>query len=65
MIILGYFFLFLSEALLMSTHNICFYGKLEKMIPELSSIILLNNYHAMGKFSRQQADDSFLIFPGK
>ena len=52
MIIPGYFFLFLhknmccgysleaprlAEALVMSTHNICFYGELEKIIPELSS----------------------------
>ena len=26
----------LTEALLMSIHNICFYGELEKIIPELS-----------------------------
>ena len=24
-----------------------------------------NSYHAMGKFSRQQTDDIFLIFPRK
>ena len=40
MIILEKFLLFLpknSEALLMSTHNIRFYGELEKIIPQLSS----------------------------
>ena len=49
-IILGYFFYFsikmfvvgidwkhLTEAILMSTHSIRFYGELEKIIPELSS----------------------------
>ena len=30
-IIMGYFFLFISEALLMSTHNICFYGAIRKI----------------------------------
>ena len=28
---------FLTKGLQMSTHNICFYGELEKIIPELSS----------------------------
>ena len=47
MIILEYFFLFLhenvhcgyslSEVLLMSTHNMCFYRETEKIIPELLS----------------------------
>ena len=27
----------------MSTHNICFYGELEKIIPEYHQILLLNN----------------------
>ena len=60
-IILGQFFLFLHKKLLwvlirsasllliMSTHNICFYGELEKIFPDLSSntpsfltLVLLN-----------------------
>ena len=30
-----------TEAILMSTHNICFYGELIKIIPQLSSNTLL------------------------
>ena len=33
----------LLKALLMSTHNICFYGDLEKIIPKLSSGTPSNN----------------------
>ena len=33
--------MFLVEAILMSTHNICFYGELTKIILELSSNTLL------------------------
>ena len=34
-------FLSLIEAILMNTHNICFYGELTKIVLELSSNILL------------------------
>ena len=36
-IILGWFSKCFDEALLLSTHNICFYGQIRKIIPDLSS----------------------------
>ena len=33
----------LNEALLMSTHNVCFYGDLEKIIPQSYANTFLKN----------------------
>ena len=33
----------LSEALLMNTHNMCFYGELETIVPEFTLISALRN----------------------
>ena len=41
----------ICEALLMSKYNISFYGELEKMMPELSSIILPN--YSSGYYSNE------------
>ena len=37
----------------MSTHNICFYGELEKNIPELSAKLVLNNSSGYIKGTRK------------
>ena len=39
----------IGEAILMSTHNICFYGEPTKIIPKLSSNTLLICFTDVGK----------------
>ena len=70
-IILGYFFFsllvktyivcthlkHLCEMLWMSTHNIGFYGELEKIIPELSSITLLDKPASVAQLDARPTGD--------
>ena len=49
--------LYVAEVILMSTHNLCFYGEISKIIPELSSnthLICSIGYHTVmfQKYSR-------------